>query len=158
MRIGHNILRRRNELRWSQELLGQKVGKKQSEISRIESNLLDITLDELETFAEAMETTPVALLDLPNMTVTVTSPTGGQNGNYNINNHHQLPDALQKMLQAQIEAHREGTQLHREEVQFYRVALQQMIEQTRETSQQAGQMLEYLKMWFENQNGQRPSA
>jgi transcriptional regulator with XRE-family HTH domain len=143
MRIGHNILRHRNQLGWSQEALAAKVGKKQSDISRIEASQRDITLDELEEFAEALQTTPWELMGDSKMNVKVESQQGGQNA-YNLTNHHAVPEALINAMQSQI------NELS-EEARFYRGVLQQMLEQSREFTNNTGQVLEYIKMWIESQ-------
>lgn len=138
MRIGHNILRRRNELGWNQETLGKRVGKGQPEISRIESNLIDITLDELDTFAEALQTTPEGLLSGANYTFHIEAQNGGQIGNYNTTNNHITPEDFMNELRAQISA-------HHAEIQFYRVALQQMMDHLRETSNRTDGLIEQLR-------------
>ena len=138
MRIGHNILRRRNELGWNQETLGKKVGKGQPEISRIESNLSDITLDELDAFAEALQTTREGLLSGSNFTVHIDSQNGGQIGNYNTTNNHITPEDFMNELRAEIRA-------NDSEIQFYRAAFQQMMEQLRESSQRADLLIEQIQ-------------
>lgn len=61
--IGENIARRRKELGWTQEELATKMGyKSKSSINKIELGLNDIPQSKIVKFAEALGTTPAALM------------------------------------------------------------------------------------------------
>ncbi len=85
-------------------------------------------MDELDTFAKALKTTKEALLSDSDMTVTVNSPQGGQNGNYQVTNH--TTDPLSEHLI--------------EENAFYRKSFQQLFEQQGEHTRQIAALLEQV--------------
>lgn len=62
--VNINIKKRRKELGMSQEVLAQKIGyTDRSSIAKIETGVVDITVGQLKKIADALETTPLELLD-----------------------------------------------------------------------------------------------
>ena len=55
MRIGTNLIRKLNETKLSQTKFGQLVGKDQSTVSRICSNLIDVSWEETIIFANILQ-------------------------------------------------------------------------------------------------------
>lgn len=61
--IGNNIMARRKELNMTQEELAKKMGyKSKSTINKIENGTNDIPQSKIVKFAEALETSPAALM------------------------------------------------------------------------------------------------
>lgn len=62
--VNINIKKRRKELGMSQEVLAQKIGyTDRSSIAKIETGVVDITVGQLKKIADALEISPIELID-----------------------------------------------------------------------------------------------
>lgn len=62
--VNINIKKRRKELGMSQDVLAKKIGyTDRSSIAKIETGVVDITISQLRKIADALDTTPLELLD-----------------------------------------------------------------------------------------------
>ena len=73
LRVAIHVIRFRNEAGWTQEFLAERMGKKQSWISRVEWGEENLTLKTLGQLALALEKDPAEFLESVDMQPAVTA-------------------------------------------------------------------------------------